>query len=162
MSLDATVTIGDLVVIGSAFLALVSALVWYFGQRHFPTKSEVKQLRDHVDAQVAATRQDVTSAVGRIELFVTREIRGLTEIMNERHAALCDDIERVEKVVESTVVDAREARDTSRDARWQADMAKQMADQVRATIEVGMRRMEDLVGSLLARPRNPDQPERSR
>lgn len=160
MKLDATVTVGDLLTMGAALLALVSILVWYVGSKHFPDKAEMAALKEHVDGQVAVTRQDVNSAVGRMEVLITSQVKLLSEQGQERHTKLCEDMRRLEHTIGGAVEDGREARDTARDARWQADLAKQMAEQLQKTLEAGITRMEQLVQALLNRDRRGDETPR--
>lgn len=126
MLFDATVTVGNVLVICGALVALLGGFIWYVGSNYFPSKAEMKALRAHVDARLAETRTDVESAVRKMENLITVEIKRFTDISKERYDRQVADFARLESTVIGALGDVREARDTARDARNIADNTKEM------------------------------------
>lgn len=156
MNFDATVTLGNVVAAGVALTAVFSALVFYFGQRFFPTKPELDAIQkhvdekiQHVDEQLVAVRTDVETAVRGMENLITKEIRNLTDISKERHDRQCGDFIRLETAVTTALGDVREARDTAREARAESANTKE-------TMNAGIHRIEQAVERLANRPRRTD------
>ena len=140
MTFDATVTVGDVLTMIAGGWALLGLILLAVGSRYFPTKEQLKELRDHVDSTQVSTRQDVQNAVGKLELVLTQQSA------------------RLERAITDCTSEARSANAAAVEARHLADKAELKSTNSEKSLDQAVTRMERLVEGLLNRPRNPDQP----
>lgn len=157
MNFDASISIGDVLQLMGATMAVLTAVIMLVGSRVFVGRKEFRTnwrtLTEHIDEKNAEVRTAMQTDLGGMSNRITRELGGLEKQADERHTRVCDDLKRMELSIVAALGEARKANDNAVSALRAGERAELKAENTDKNVETARERQDRQIEALQNRRR---------